>query len=65
MNSTDLHLQYKLETGKGFAYMQRSRTKRDHYASEPLPYYKETGYTCEYAEWLEELLLTLLNNNKL
>ena len=52
-NTADLHLQYKMETGEWF---QWDNSKHNHHQL-----HGTGGYTREYAEWLEEKFLELLN----
>ena len=54
MNSTDLHIKFKLATG----YHPHWKKK---YNAEPQRYQKNGGYTSAYAEWLEEKLLAIMN----
>lgn len=55
MNSTDLHIKFKLETGL-YPHWKRKD-------SEPQKYQKDFNYGTLYAEWLEKKYLELLNNN--
>ena len=53
-NSTDLHIHYRNETGQEFQWPYGS-----HYTGN---YHSTTGYSREYAQWIEEKYLELLNN---
>jgi len=53
-NTTDLHLQYRMETGKWF---QWDNSKYNINA-----FHGDSGYTDEYTKWLEEKLLEKCNN---
>ena len=53
-NTTDLHLQYRMETGKWF---QCDNSKYNINA-----FHGDSGYTDEYTKWLEEKLLEKCNN---
>ena len=53
-NSTDLHVQYRMEEGKDFQWIYGScYTGR---------YNSNIGYSREYAQWIEEKYLEILNN---
>ena len=56
MNATDLHIEFKLQTGQDFAYKTRQSTGK----LEQKPYHTEDAYTKYYAEWLEKKYLELL-----
>ena len=57
ITTTDLHIQFKLETGEDFQYNPR-QAPLDHSGT---GYNSERGYTGNYAVWVEE---QLLNKNK-
>ena len=53
--STDLHIEYKLDTGKEHQWP---------YGPQYTGKFRNTeGYSREYAKWLEEQLIELLNKN--
>ena len=56
INSTDLHVQYTLETGEHFQW-ERGRSDHNHSGS---GYHATTGYDRNYAYWLEEKYLKSL-----
>lgn len=55
-NTTDLHIQYHMETGKWF---QWDNSKYNINA-----FHGEDGYTAEYTKWLEEKLLKELQTKQ-
>jgi len=52
VNETDLHIQFKTETGKHYAY-------QENYSS----YTDKKNYTRDYQLWLEENLINQINKN--
>ena len=59
INSTDLHIQYRMETGEFFQWSSGSRY--DHAGS---GYHSTESYDRNYAKWLEEKLLEELQKKK-
>ena len=57
-NSTDLHIQFTNETGLYFQWHPKNNPKNHSGTG----YTSEAGYRREYAQWLEEKYLELLNN---
>jgi len=55
INTTDLHIQYKLETGKHFQFLAKGQSRSFH---------PTENYNREYAKWIEEKYLELLNKTK-
>ena len=62
MTSTDLHLQFKFETGKEFRYdlIKKNNNFWNHRGT---GWNSEVGYTKDYALWLEEKLLEMIANH--
>lgn len=54
MNSTDLHIKYRMETGEDHQWAERSTNQ----------FHGMENYSREYATWLEEQYLKLFNNQK-
>lgn len=53
-NTTDLHIQYHMETGDWHEWRER-------YTGQ---FHSTENYSREYAKWIEEKYLELLNNQK-
>lgn len=58
-NSTDLHIQYKMETGESFQWDPPKST----YNHSGSGYHSTEGYCREYCKWIEEKYLELLKTN--
>lgn len=54
---TDLHLQYKNETGEYFQY-------GNYWTIEEYNYHSNNGFSWDYVKWLEEKYLNLLNKQQ-
>jgi hypothetical protein len=53
MNTTDLHIQYHMETGKDHQWRYRSTGQ----------FHSTENYSREYASWMEEKYLELINTS--
>ena len=54
MNSTDLHIQYRMETGSWHEWHGRASDR----------FHSTENYSREYAKWIEERYLELVNYQK-
>jgi len=55
VNSTDLHIQYRMSTGKYHLWEKESPYP---------PFYSTEGYSREYCKWVEEQYLNTVNKEK-
>jgi len=58
MSNTDLHIQYKFETGEDFQF------DSIHAKREGTGYHASNGYNREYSKWIEEKYLILEKDYK-
>ena len=61
VTSTDLHLQFKMDSGEHFQWDSWDGDDNNHTGS---AYHATSAYKVKYAQWLEENYLNLLNSNK-